>query len=115
MEGQAAAADPPATQPAGGTTEHRHSKRKRKKLEKYAKGPFIGQGTYGVVYQATEKSSNRKVALKKIRMGNVTEDGVSFVGLREIKLLKELRHPNIIEVCDKEFCDNLIHISFCCS
>jgi len=88
--------------------------KKRKKLDKYEKGRFIGQGTYGVVFQATEKTTNRQVALKKIRMGNVGEDGVPFVGLREIKLLKELHHPNIIEVFLQEFCKNLPNIDLFC-
>jgi hypothetical protein len=57
-----------------------------------------GQGAYGVVHKATPKGSDRELAIKKIRMGNITEDGVPFVGLREIKLLRELNHPNVIQV-----------------
>jgi len=57
-----------------------------------------GQGAYGVVHKATPKDSNRELAIKKIRMGNMPEAGVPFVGLREIKLLRELKHPNVIQV-----------------
>lgn len=59
---------------------------------------LAGQGTFGVVHKATPKGSDRELAIKKIRMGNITEDGVPFVGLREIKLLRELGHPNVIQV-----------------
>ncbi len=59
---------------------------------------LAGQGTFGVVHKATPKGSDRELAIKKIRMGNITEDGVPFVGLREIKLLRELSHPNVIQV-----------------
>ncbi len=68
-------------------------------MEKYEKGGFLGQGTYGVVTKCKIKGTDREVAIKKIRMGKISEDGVPFVGLREIKLLKDLHHPNIIEVC----------------
>lgn len=39
------------------------------------------------------------VAIKRIRIGEKKE-GVNFTALREIKLLKELKDPNIIELID---------------
>jgi hypothetical protein len=53
-------------------------------------------GTYGVVYKAREKSTGDFVALKKIRL-EVEDEGVPSTALREISLLKELNHPNIVE------------------
>ena len=52
-------------------------------------------GTYGVVYKAKHKKSNRFVALKKIRLES-EEEGVPSTAIREISLLKELKHPNIV-------------------
>ena len=46
----------------------------------------IGEGTYGVVYKATEKSTGLTVALKKIRL-EVEDEGVPSTALREISLL----------------------------
>ena len=43
--------------------------------------------------------TNQTVAIKKIRLGKQKE-GVNFTALREIKLLKELKDPNIIELID---------------
>jgi serine/threonine protein kinase len=43
--------------------------------------------------------TGQKVAIKKIRLGKQKE-GVNFTALREIKLLKELKDPNIIELID---------------
>jgi cyclin-dependent kinase 7 len=42
------------------------------------------------------------VAVKKIKFGNRTEaaDGINRTALREIKLLQELKHINIIGVID---------------
>ena len=53
-------------------------------------------GTYGVVYRAKDKVTNEEVALKKIRLDQADE-GVPSTALREISLLKELKHPNIVE------------------
>lgn len=52
-------------------------------------------GTYGVVYKGRHKKTNRLVALKKIRLES-EEEGVPSTAIREISLLKELQHPNIV-------------------
>jgi hypothetical protein len=56
----------------------------------------IGEGTYGVVYKAKDKATNAIVALKKIRL-ETEDEGVPSTAIREISLLKELRHPNIVK------------------
>lgn len=56
---------------------------------------IIFAGTYGVVYKGRHKKSNRLVALKKIRLES-EEEGVPSTAIREISLLKELQHPNIV-------------------
>eukprot|EP00944_MAST-04C_sp_MAST-4C-sp1_P011281 g11281.t1 len=61
----------------------------------------VGEGTYGVVYKATEKATGLTVALKKIRL-EVEDEGVPSTALREISLLKELNHRNIVELKDVE-------------
>lgn len=43
--------------------------------------------------------TGQTVAIKKIRLGKQKE-GINFTALREIKLLKELKDPNIIELID---------------
>ena len=55
----------------------------------------IGEGTYGVVYKARNKVTGKFVALKKIRLDS-EEEGVPSTAIREISLLKELKHPNIV-------------------
>lgn len=54
--------------------------------------PFL---TAGVVYKAKERATGEYVALKKIRL-EVEEEGVPATALREISLLRELEHPNIV-------------------
>ena len=66
-------------------------------MERYDRGEQVGEGTYGVVYRAKDKKSGEEVAIKKIRRGPDVE-GVHWTALREIKLLKEIRHPNIVQL-----------------
>lgn len=52
-------------------------------------------GTYGVVYKGRHRTTGQIVAMKKIRLES-EEEGVPSTAIREISLLKELRHPNIV-------------------
>lgn len=71
----------------------------KKVADRYLKREVLGEGTYGVVYKAIDTQTGQTVAIKKIRIGKQKE-GVNFTALREIKLLKELKDPNIIELID---------------
>jgi serine/threonine protein kinase len=55
----------------------------------------IGEGTYGVVYKARDKLTNETIALKKIRLEQ-EDEGVPSTAIREISLLKEMQHGNIV-------------------
>lgn len=56
----------------------------------------MGEGTYGVVYRAINTETGEVVAIKKIRLEK-EDDGVPSTAIREISLLKNLKHPNIVE------------------
>ncbi|VDP45557.1 unnamed protein product [Heligmosomoides polygyrus] len=60
----------------------------------------IGEGTYGIVYRARDSKSGQVVALKKVRVDSKVsaQMGISDSALREIVLLKKLRHENIVEL-----------------
>jgi cyclin-dependent kinase len=60
---------------------------------------LIDLGTYGIVYKALDRVNNMYVALKRIRLDN-DEEGVPCTALREIALLKELHHPNVVKLYD---------------
>lgn len=49
-----------------------------------------------MVYKAIDRSTGQDVALKKIKL-EVEDEGIPCTALREISLLKELKHPNIVE------------------
>lgn len=62
-------------------------------LEDYIFVEQLGEGTYGSVYKAQKDS--QLVAIKKIRFDPDTE-GVPSTALREIAILKKMKHPNIV-------------------
>jgi len=64
--------------------------------DKYEKIEKIGEGTYGYVYKARDQTTGEVVALKKIKLEN-EDEGVPSTAMREISILKELNHPNIVE------------------
>jgi Serine/threonine protein kinase len=64
--------------------------------ERYEKIEKVGEGTYGVVYKARDIYSQEIVALKKIRLEN-EEEGMPSTAMREISLLNELKHSNIVK------------------
>lgn len=59
----------------------------------------IGEGTYGQVYKARakDKKNDEMVALKKVRLENEKE-GFPITAVREIKILKQLNHKNIVNL-----------------
>jgi cyclin-dependent kinase len=65
-------------------------------LARYTFGEKLGEGTYGVVFKATDKRTGEIVAMKKIRIDR-DDDGVPSTAIREIALLKGVKHPNIVE------------------
>lgn len=64
-------------------------------MERYQKLEKIGEGTYGIVYKAKDRISGTIIALKRIRL-EAEDEGIPSTAIREISLLKELRHPNIV-------------------
>lgn len=77
----------------------------------YEKIEKVGEGTYGVVYRARHKKTNIVVALKKIRLEN-EDEGVPSTAMREISVLKELRHPNIVYLQDISLSENRLYLVF---
>eukprot|EP00178_Gracilaria_changii_P016613 TRINITY_DN47865_c0_g1_i1.p1 TRINITY_DN47865_c0_g1~~TRINITY_DN47865_c0_g1_i1.p1 ORF type:complete len:311 (-),score=55.06 TRINITY_DN47865_c0_g1_i1:57-989(-) len=66
---------------------------------KYQKIDKLGEGTYGVVFKAQHRERGDIVALKSIRLDS-EDEGVPCTAIREISLLKELNHPNIVRLYD---------------
>ncbi|PRP89625.1 cyclin-dependent kinase 2-like [Planoprotostelium fungivorum] len=71
----------------------------------------LGEGTYGMVYRARDRETDRIVALKRIRLDSDNE-GIPATSLREISLLKELDHPNIVRLEDVLTTPNRLFLVF---
>ena len=69
-------------------------------LAHYERIEQIGEGTYGQVYKARCKDTDQIVALKKIRLHHAGHWGVPPTVIREIKILKRLRHPNLVQMVE---------------
>lgn len=65
-------------------------------MDRYVKGRVIGAGTYAKVYEAVDRETGNLVALKQIILNE--KEGMPSTALREISILKNLSHKNIIEL-----------------
>jgi serine/threonine protein kinase len=66
------------------------------KLEK------LGEGTYGSVYAARDKETEQLVALKRIKLSgdSLDREGMPQTSLREVELLRRLRHPHVVSLLE---------------
>lgn len=71
----------------------------------------LGEGTYGVVYKAKDTQTGTFVALKRIRL-EVEDEGIPSTTLREISVLRQLKHPNIVELTDVVQSDGRLYLVF---
>lgn len=80
-------------------------------MDQYEKVKKIGEGTYGVVYKARNRATNATLALKKIRLEQADE-GVPSTAIREISLLKEMQHGNIVRLQDVVHNEKSLYLVF---
>ncbi|CDP04594.1 unnamed protein product [Coffea canephora] len=67
-------------------------------LQQYDLNGKIGEGTYGLVFLARIKSNRSKsIAIKKFKQSK-DGDGVSPTAIREIMLLREINHENVVRL-----------------
>ena len=75
------------------------------KLEK------IGSGTYGKVYKGRLKETGQIIAIKKMKI-DIENEGIPSTALREITILKELNHKNILKIIDVVCEENKLYLLF---
>ena len=77
----------------------------------WKRGQKLGEGTFGEVYVATHEHTGETAALKKIKL-ECEDEGVPGTTLREVSLLKELQHPNVVQcVAPAQSRPNLVWLS----
>ncbi|XP_033746417.1 cyclin-dependent kinase 16-like isoform X1 [Pecten maximus] len=68
------------------------------KIESYTKLDKLGEGTYATVFKGRSLLTDNLVALKEIRLEH--EEGAPCTAIREVSLLRELKHSNIVTLHD---------------
>lgn len=61
-------------------------------------GEKLGEGTFGVVHLGTHILTSEKVAIKRLEKSKITQKMERAHIEREIKILKIMRHSNIIQL-----------------
>uniref|UniRef100_A0A665VY08 cyclin-dependent kinase n=1 Tax=Echeneis naucrates TaxID=173247 RepID=A0A665VY08_ECHNA len=72
--------------------------------------PSILQGTYATVFKGRSKLTDNLVALKEIRLEH--EEGAPCTAIREVSLLKDLKHANIVTLHDIVHTDKSLTLVF---
>ena len=84
-------------------------------MDTYTKLDKLGEGTYATVFKGKSRLTDALVALKEIRLEH--EEGAPCTAIREVSLLKDLKHANIGEFSRflvKAITQSLKPIIFCC-
>ena len=68
-------------------------------MDKYENLGMVGEGSYGVVMKCRHKETKQLVAIKRFIE---TEDDkmVKKIALREVRMLKQLRHENLVNLIE---------------
>lgn len=80
------------------------------KMETYIKLEKLGEGTYATVYKGRSKLTENFVALKEIQLEH--EEGAPYTAIREVSLLKDLKHANIVTLHDIVHTDKSLTLVF---
>ncbi|KAL7306694.1 hypothetical protein TKK_0001366 [Trichogramma kaykai] len=90
---------------------YRKSRAPSKAMERYERLGRLGEGSYGVVFQCRDRQTGRLVAVKKFQQ---TEDDplIRKIALREIRLLKNLKHPNLVNLLEVFRRKRKLHLVF---
>lgn len=75
----------------------------------YIRGRKLGEGTWGIVYEATRKVDGMKVAIKRMK-GRDAHYGIDFTAIREVKVLKEIKGPNVVDLLDVYISGGIVHL-----
>lgn len=65
---------------------------------RYLRQEKLGEGTYATVFKGKSRVTGEIVALKEIHLD--AEEGAPSTAIREISLMKELKHTNIVRLID---------------
>jgi hypothetical protein len=80
------------------------------KIESYNKLDKLGEGTYATVFKGQSTINGSFVALKEIRLEH--DEGAPCTAIREVSLLKQLKHANIVTLHDIIYTNKTLTLVF---
>lgn len=66
------------------------------RMDSYRRAEPVGGGAYGIVYKGYDTHTNEVIAVKRIKI-EVENEGIPSTAIREISLLREVEHENIVK------------------
>lgn len=66
-------------------------------MNKYEVLGIVNEGAYGIVYKAKNKDTGEYVAIKKFKETD-DDEIVRKTTLREVKVLRMIKHPNVVQL-----------------
>ena len=84
-----------------------------KKLGRYDLIRVLGKGAMGLVYEGRDPNLDRRVAIKTIRVENLSEEAAAEYEVRfrtEARSAARLQHPNIVSVYDSDRDDEVAYL-----
>ncbi|KAI2084490.1 negative regulator of the PHO system [Ophidiomyces ophidiicola] len=83
---------------------------KRQQPSSFQQLEKLGEGTYATVFKGRNCQTGEMVALKEIHLDS--EEGTPSTAIREISLMKELKHENIVSLYDVIHTENKLMLVF---
>ncbi|ELU01141.1 hypothetical protein CAPTEDRAFT_1740 [Capitella teleta] len=80
-------------------------------MDKYDKLGRIGEGSYGVVFKCRNKETGALVAIKKF-VESEDDPLIKKIAMREIRMLKQLKHPNLVNLIEVFKRKKRLHLVF---
>ncbi|KAL7379964.1 hypothetical protein ABVT39_009241 [Epinephelus coioides] len=80
-------------------------------MEKYEKIGKIGEGSYGVVFKCRNRDTGQIVAIKKF-VESEDDPIIKKIALREIRMLKQLKHANLVNLIEVFRRKRKLHLVF---
>ncbi|NWX88990.1 CDKL1 protein, partial [Nothoprocta ornata] len=80
-------------------------------MERYEKLGKVGEGSYGVVFKCRNKDTGQVVAIKKF-LESEEDPVIRKIALREIRMLKQLKHPNLVNLLEVFRRKRKLHLVF---
>ncbi|KAI1895266.1 hypothetical protein AGOR_G00104530 [Albula goreensis] len=90
---------------------HADSSLSHVRMEKYEKIGKIGEGSYGVVFKCRNRDTGQIVAIKKF-VESEDDPIIKKIALREIRMLKQLKHSNLVNLIEVFRRKRKLHLVF---